>query len=45
MSLRGALSRPAGLIACDSKSIADYAARIARENGCALAQSKLRDGG
>jgi hypothetical protein len=48
MSLRRVLSRhedAAGLIACNSKSIADYAARIARQNGCALAQCKLNDGG
>jgi hypothetical protein len=47
MSLRRVLCRYDGSapIACDKKSHADFAARLVRENGRALAQHKLADGG
>lgn len=46
MSLRKALHQQhdGGKIVCDTKALADYAARIAREHGSALSQSKQRDG-
>ena len=46
MSLRKSIRQHDGsTIAVDAKSIADYAAKIAREHGSALRQSKLSDGG
>lgn len=46
MSLRKLIRQHDGsMIAVDSQSIADYAARIAREHGSALRQSKQSDGG
>ena len=46
MSLRKSIRQHDGsTIVTDSQSLADYAARIAREHGSALRQSKQYDGG
>ena len=46
MSLRDVFQRQhdGGKIVCDSKSVADYLARLAREQGQALSQRKQLDG-